>query len=208
MKNLDNMKYTDDQIKKIGYITISAVLCITIEYAKRIALSGELKGIKKLIDPAHIDFDEDMELLRHLEEPHIKLASKLVDFIGFELIERYALLNSLDPEKVKSDDKTAKLGEDFAWRYLSWRHHPRKMDRYRNFIKTLGYAQRTVYEWLKLANQGHTRVLDPKYSSNYSEARLKALALVQRDENSLMMLDLIKRLQECEDESRTIPDRR
>lgn len=208
MKNLDNMKYTDDQIKKIGYIMICTVIGITIEYAKRIALSGELKGIKKLIDPAHIDFDEDMELLRHLDEPHIKLASKLVDYICYELLERYALLNNLDLDRIKSDETTAKLGEQFAWRYLSWRHHPRKMDRYLNLSKTLMYAQRTVYEWLKLVDQVQTRIFDPKYSSNYSEARLKALALIHRDENSLMMLDLIKRLKDCEDQSRTIPARR
>lgn len=208
MKNLDNMKCTDDQIKKIGYIMIGAVLGITIEYAKRIALSGELKGIRKLITPEYIDFDDDMELLRHLEEPHIKLASKLIDYIGFELLERYALLNNLDIDKLKSDETAADMGNRFSWRYLNWRHHPRKMDRYLNFTKTMVYAQRTVYEWLKLMDQGQTRVFDPKYSSNYSESRLKALALAHRDENSMMMLNLIKKLQECEEESRTIPVRR
>ncbi|WEK21637.1 MAG: hypothetical protein P0Y49_10865 [Candidatus Pedobacter colombiensis] len=201
MKNLDNMEYTDAQTKKMGYITICLVMKQVIVYGKKIALYGELKDMRKLVNPFNFELDEDMDLLQILDEPHVKLASRLAAYIRCEVLDRYALLNALNDEIAMEDEWATKMAWKMARRYLLYSSSQRRRDRYFNFGKILLNAQRAIYEMMKLMVTGKTRVFNSSYRCNYSPGRLKALMIGIEDQNVLVMLDLIEKLKDCEAQS-------
>lgn len=204
MKNLDHNNYTEARIKKIGYIVICYVLGEIIVNGKRIAFYRELKGLKKLVDPFDIDLEHDTELLRILNEPHVKLASSLADAIRFNVLRPYALLNLLGDEDVLEDELATETGILLFCRFIFFRIRPRRKDRYINFSRSLLSAQRTTYEFLKLMVTGETSAFDIKYRSDYSPGRLKALIAGSDDRSVAMLATLIDILKEYELESRDL----
>lgn len=193
MENLHSDNGTADRrIKKIGYVVICYVLRELIVSGMRIALAGELKSIKMLVDPTNIDPWDDMDLLRTLKEPHIQLASELADHVQFDVLDTYGMLNLMDDYDVLEDKWAMEMGEKLFWRYVFWRSKPRVRDRYVNFSRVLLTAQRALFELLKLMLTMETRAFGPNYRSNYSDGRLKALMKGEEDRTAVIITDLIR----------------
>jgi hypothetical protein len=206
MKNLHSRGYTEEVIKKMGYVVICGVLKEIIISGKRIARNGELKSIKMLVDPTNIDLEEDFALLRILDEPHVKFASELADHIQFDVLNPYGLVNSLDDEVVMEDEWATEKGWELHWRFMFYLLHPKVRDRYVNFNRILLTSQRVIYELLKLMVTGETRMSDPTYRTNYSPGRLKALMIGNEDPNGVMMAELINHIKDYEVKSRAITE--
>lgn len=206
MKNLNSTAYSVDMIKKMGYIALCSVIREIIVSGKRIARTGELKSIKMLVNPGHVDLEEDLALLRILDEPHVKFASELADHIQFEVLEHYGLVNSLDDELVLEDELATDKGWELCSRFIFFRLHPKVRDRYVNFNRVLLTSQRVIYELLKLMVTGETRMSDRTYRTNYSPGRLKALMIGNEDHNAIMLADLINHLKDYEVKSRAITE--
>lgn len=202
--NLQEIECADLRVKKMGYVVICGVMSQLIVSGKRIALSGELKSLKKLTDPLHVDVDEDSSLLRILEEPHVKIASVLVDYSQVDVLEPYALLNALDDDVVLEDQWATDMGWKLFWRYMFYREHPRVRDRYVNFTRVLLTAQRVLFELLKLMVTHQTRAFGSRYRTNYSAGRLRALMKGNEDKNALMICRFIHKLKDLEHESRAL----
>lgn len=197
MTNSDNRKHSEETIKKMAYIGLCGIVQQILVSGKRIAFAGELKSIRTLVDPSNIDYDEDMALLAILSEPHVKIASELANYIRYEVLEPYALVNSLDDDEVSEDKRVLDLGWSLFWRFMFYRRNPRVRERYINFGKILFGSQRVLYELLKLMATGETRAKDKTYRTNYSAGRLKALTDGNEDRNALMMIGLIEYLKDC-----------
>ncbi|TCC99438.1 hypothetical protein [Pedobacter hiemivivus] len=206
MKNSNSIAYSGAMIKKMGYIAICGVIMGIIVSGKRIALSGELKSLKMLIDPIHVDLVEDLDLLRILDEPHVKFASELADYIQFEVLNPYGLVNSLDDDVVLEDEWATEKGWELHWRFMFYLLRPKVRDRYVNFNRILLTSQRVIYELLKLMVTGETRMSDPTYRTNYSPGRLKALMIGNEDPNVVMMAELINHIKDYEVKSRAITE--
>ncbi|WP_316814473.1 hypothetical protein [Pedobacter nyackensis] len=206
LDNMDNVEYTEARIKKLGYVVLSGTFLEVVISAKRIALVKELKCIKMLVNPTHVDVDVDLELLRILDEPHLKIASKLADSI-FELVETYGLVHLLSAEEVENDKWATEHGWRFFWRLMFFRQHHRRLDRYVNFTRVLRSAQRVIYELLKLMITGATRMEDRTYRTNYSPGRVKALLLGITDPMLLSLAGLITQVRDSEAESRVLTAR-
>lgn len=204
MKNSDHSNYTEVRIKKIGFIVICCVMAEIIGAGKRIAFCRELRSLKKLVDPLNIDLEEDTDLLRILKEPHVKLASTLADYIHAHVLEPYALVTLLDDENVLMDEWATETGYQFFWKFMFFRNHPRRRDRYINFNKVLLSAQRVTYEFLKLMITGKTTAFECNYRTNYSPGRLKALTVGNEDPIVSLLASLINTLNEYESESREL----
>jgi len=202
--NLDKTNYSEDTIKKMGYIVICGVMREMLTHGKRIALARELKCIRKFVEPINIDLDVDLALLKILDEPHVKLASALANHIQFEVLEVYGMINSLEDDDVVEDKSATDMGWALYWRFMFYRHHPRVRDRYINFNKVLLGAQRVLYELLKLMITGETRMGDTTYRTNYSPGRLKALMIGNENRNTIMLAELIHMLKDYELESRNL----
>lgn len=204
MKSSHNMLYPEEKVHKIGFVILCLVLKEILNSGMRIAVMKELKCIKMLIDPSHGDQVIDLDLLRILDEPHVKLASELADFTCYEILEPYALITNLHDHIVLADKPIADMGFKLAYRFLFFRENPRRRDRYINFTKVLCSAQKVVYEFLKLMLTGETRMHDSKYRTNYSAGRLKALTVDNTDSVVGMMVRLIEKLREGEKRSVTL----
>lgn len=204
--NSNSITYNRDMIKKMGYIAICGVMGEIIISGKRIARTGELKSIKMLVNPINIDLEEDLALLRILDEPHVKFASALADHIQFEVLQRYGLVNSLDDELVIEDELASDKGWELYNRFMFFRFHPKVRDRYVNFNRVLLASQRVIYELLKLMVTGETRMSDRTYRTNYSPGRLEALMIGNEDHNSVMLAELILHLKDYEAKSRAITE--
>lgn len=204
MMNLQDISYTELKIKKIGYVVICGVIAQLLIWGKRMALKGELSSMKKLIDPKNIDVEEDIDLLRMCNEPHVKIASLLADYSYFEIFEPYSLLNLLDDADILEDEWANEMGTKFFWRYMFYREHPRVRDRYVNFNRVLLSSQRAVFELLKLMMTQETRAFGSRYRSNYSPGRLTALMKGNEDRNALMLWNFILKLKAYEFESRAL----
>jgi len=196
--NLKNKEYSDERIKKIGYVAICGVLKEVLNTGLRIAAMNELRCIKMLIDPSYPDRDVDLALLRSLDEPHVKLASEVADFTFHEVIELYAVLTALNDKAVLKDKWAADMGWNLVWRFQFFRQHHRRRDRYVNFTRVLITSQRLIYEFLKLMLTGETRMLDSAYRTNYSPGRLKALVSDHNDSITTLLVDLIEKLKDAE----------
>lgn len=192
MDNLHSDNGTHRRIKKIGYVVICFVLRELIVSGMRMALAAELKSIKMLVNPCNLDPWDDMNLLRTLKEPHIQLASELSDYVQFNVIDTYELINAIDGGDVLADEWVMEMGNTFFWRYMFFRSKPRVRDRYVNFSRVLLTAQRVLFEFLKLMLTLETRAFGPNYRSNYSDGRLKALMKGEEDRTAVIITDLIR----------------
>lgn len=204
MMSFNNRMLTADRIKKIGYIMICVVMREIIVSGKRIAFYGELKSIKMLVNPVNIDLEEDCNLLRILDEPHVKLASELADYVCFEVLNSYGNLNALDDDKVMAVEIKDEMGARFSWRFMFYRSHHLRRDRYINFNKVLLFSRRLIYEFLKLMIYGQTSAFEAGYRVHYSTGRLKALVAGHEGAEVLMLVGLIDKLMAYEIKSNAI----
>lgn len=204
MKNLNNINYTESTVKKIAYVIFIGILSEILVAGKRIALMGELKSIKMLVNPDSVDIEEDLALLKILEDPHVKLASDLAWNIHDNVIVPYIIITGWDDVTVGEDKQTVELAWKIYWRFMFSRVRHRRRDRYINFNKVLRSGQRLIYELLKLWVTGKTNYDDCKYRSNYSPGRVKSLLKDNKDPLLPMLDDLINELRQCEVKSQII----
>jgi hypothetical protein len=204
MMILNNMECPDDRIKKIGYIVICGVIMEVLHQGRKVALSGELKSLKKLVNSDNINIIDDGALLRILDEPQVKIASVAADYGFFEVLQPYSLVNLIDDPMVLEDKWATDMGWKLFWRYMFYRTHPRVRDRYVNFTRVLLTAQRALFELLKLMVTHETRAFGKRYRSNYSPGRLKALMTGKDDKSLLLIAGFIRELNKCEMESREL----
>ena len=204
MQNLDKIEFTEAQIKKMGYVVIISLVSEILLSGMRIALAKELKSIKMLINPTIADLDEDRDLLRVLEEPHVKLASALADYIHDTIFKTYYLITNLDDDEVLEDEWALDMGRKLFWRFMFFRRHHRRRDRYINFNRALLGAQRCIFELMKLWVTGETRFLDPTYRTNYSPGRVKALMTNNSDPLVFELEEMLLQLKEYELKSKAL----
>lgn len=202
--NFQDTICTEERIKKMAYIVICAVIFELLVWGKRIAVKGELKKMRKLIDPVIVDVEKDGSLLRGLNEPHVKIASALADYGRFEVLVPYSLVNLLDDVEVLEDQWACDMGWKLFWRYMFGRVKPKVRERYINFNRVLLTAQRALFELLKLMMTQETKAFGPRYRSNYSSGRLKALMKNNGDRNALLISGFILKLKAYEFESRAL----
>lgn len=195
MKNLPDMVYTTETKIKAGYRIIGLVTGELIALAMRIALAGELKCIKTLVNPLNCSPD-DMELLTLLDDPDVKLACSLIDELLFEILPHYALMHLLDQEEVCGNKPVEKLANSFFWRFMFLRTRHRRRDCRINFYKALQAAQRLLYEWCKLMINDENNSQRIGYRCNYSAGRLKALLAGQSEFHVEVAAELIQKLKD------------
>jgi hypothetical protein len=204
MMILNNTECPAERIKKIGYIVICGIIMEVLLQGRRIALSGELKSLKKLVNCNNINIIDDGALLRILEEPRVKMASAVADYGIYEVLQPYSLVNLLNDPMVLEDKWATEMGWKLLGRYMFYRTHPRVRDRYVNLIRVLLTAQRALFELLKLMATHETRAFGNHYRSNYSPGRLKALMAGEEDRSMLLIAGFIHELKECEMENREL----
>lgn len=193
------MKYTLEIIVLAGYRLIGLITREIIVSGIRIAVVGELKSIKMLIDPNGAeDLSSDLELLEILEEEDIKLAYEGAVRIHSEVARQYSLLFKVDDKEILANEEVEQLASALYWRFMFTRTHHRRRDRYVNFRKVLRSCQRLLYEWCKVMLLGETRMFSKGYRSNYSPGRLRALIGDRSDYYLDIVVELIHYLQEME----------
>lgn len=200
---LKTSDYTPDNVNGAGYRVIGMVIYDTIVATMRVALAGELKSIKMLVNPTNVDVGEDLELLSTLKEPQVKLAMELIE-AAWALMTHYAVMNTLDDEDVLMDKQAEILSSAVYMRFIFLRVHHKRRDRYVNFIKMMVTAQRVFFEWSKFVLTGESRAKDMSYRCNYSKGRLKALIEDNTDHNVQVMVDMIALFKDCEMKSRAL----
>lgn len=193
MKNMDEMVYTSETKIMAGYRVISMVCREIIVSGMRIALAGELKSIKMLIDPDYC-IPEDLELLGILNDPDVQLTHTLVNYIMEEIMPRYGILHLLDDDEVLMNTEVENLAGTLFNRFIFLRKHHRRRDCFINFYKVLHTAQRVLYEWCKLMIAGENNITRKGYRCNYSRGRLKALFAGQAEYHTGVVAELICRL--------------
>jgi len=193
------MKYTSENIVLAGYRIIGLITREIIVSGMRIAVVGELKSIKMLIDPnSGDDLSSDLELLEILEEQDVKLAYQGAVHVNHEVMPQYRMLFQVDDKEILANDEVEELASALYWRFMFIRVHHRRKDRYVNFRKVLFYSQRLLYEWCKVMILGERRMFSIGYRSNYSPGRLLALIAGHSNYYLDIVVELIYYLQEME----------
>lgn len=194
------MKIETKMSRLMGYRIICYIAHEIIAAGMCMALPGELKSLKMLVVPDG-SLDE-LELIGILKEPHVKLAHDLALYLLSEGLNKYQVIGDYDEEVMDACIGVAEKAEVFFNRFIFYRKHPRRRDRYVNFNKVLLTSQRIMFEWCKLMLTGETRAMDMSYRCNYSPGRLKALAVDCNDYHVQIMLELIDELKACEEKSK------
>ena len=190
---MDKMIHSSEIKIMAGYRVIGMVCREIIVSGMRIALAGELKCIKMLVDPDWC-IPEDLELLGILNDPDVKVAHALATHIIQEILPRYGMLHSLDDDEVLANADAEELAAALFNRFIFWRKHHRRRDCHINFHKVLHTAQRVFYEWCKLMITGECNVKRKGYRCNYSPGRLNALLAGQAEYHTGVVAELICRL--------------
>lgn len=184
-----------------GYRVIGLVCRAILVSGIRIAHAKELRSIKMLVDPENC-CPEDLDVLGTLEEPHVKLVHQLICYIHDEILDKYRIMNVLEDEDVLEDAAVERTACNLFNRFVFYRTHHRRRDRYLNLNHVLFTTQRALYEWCKLMLTGETRALDRSYRCNYTDGRLNALISDCTDSNVNLVVELIYELQTYEAKSR------
>lgn len=196
------MEYQDEMKKLIGYRLICYAANEIIASGMYMALPGELKSMKTLVKPAGTLYE--LELLGVLYEPHVKLAHDLAYYLLDEGLNKYMVIGNYDQAAMEQAKSAVEMSDRFFNRFIFFRKHPRRRDRYINFNKVLLTCQRLMFEWCKWMLTGETRALDMTYRCNYSPGRLKALKIICDDYHVQIMLELIDELKNLEAQSREL----
>lgn len=192
------MNFTSEIIIPAGYRIIGLITREVVVSGIRIALVGELKSIKMLIDPSNGELASDLELLEILEEHDVKLAYDGAIHICSEIWTKYRLLFMRDEDELLDIEGVEELACALYLRFMFQRVHHKRKDRYVNFGKVLHYSQRLLYEWCKVMLLGETRMFSIGYRSNYSYGRLRTLVADHSNYYVDVVVELIEYLQEME----------
>lgn len=186
------MVHTSEIKIMAGYRVIGMVCREIIVSGMRIALAGELKSIKMLVDP-DCCIPEDLELLGILNDPDVKLSHTLATHIIQDILPRYGILHLPDDDEVLMNKDVEELAAALFNRFIFWRKHHRRRDCHVNFYRVLHTAQRVLYEWCKLMITGECNVKRQGYRCNYSPGRLRALLAGQAEYHTGVVAELICR---------------
>jgi len=131
------------------------------------ALDAELADMKGLLDEDSYG-KEDVELLRLMKNPLIKLSIEVVDSI-WEIREDYLQLNGFNDNGVPYSSLGEKLAIDLTETFLVIEHYESTTDkthrRYDDYMFFFETAPHVLYETAILLMTGETSMGDPEYCS-------------------------------------------
>lgn len=131
------------------------------------ALDAELADMKGLLDEDSYG-KEDVELLRLMKNPLIKLSIEVVDSI-WQIREDYLQLNGFNDNGVPYSSLGEKLAIDLTETFLVIEHYESTTDktyrRYDDYMFFFETAPHVLYETAILLMTGETSMGDPEYCS-------------------------------------------